>query len=131
ERLGRGGLVSGAQVFGSSGGGLGLLGVALPGVPVRGGGDQEEQHVDRHRRGGSVLTAAEGRAALDEVAGGLSQGAIVPAYGADVRARGPFEGRCGVVQFAAGVSGGRLREGVQDLADRGDVGGGDPVLAVF
>ncbi len=72
-------------------GGFGLLCVLFPGVPVGGGGDQEEQHVDDHGRGGAVLASAEGRAAVDEVTGGLAQGVIVAACGADMRAGGPFE----------------------------------------
>ncbi len=122
------GLVGGAQVFGGLEGSGGLLGMFLLSVPGRGSGDEEEGHVDQHCGARPVLPAAERRSAVDEVAGSLAQGAVVPACGPDVGAAGSLECEGSLAQLLAGVSGGSLGERVQDLASRRDVCGDDLVV---
>lgn len=128
--------VGGAQVFGGlegrGVGGLegrgGLLGVLLPSVPGCRSGDEEERHVDQHRGACPVLPTAERRSAVDEVAGGPTQGAVVSANGPHVGARGALERGCCLTELLAGVGGGGLGEGVEHFPGRRDVRGDDAVV---
>ncbi len=122
------GLVGGAKVFGGLEGSGGLLGVLLLAVPGRGGGDEEERHVDQHRGARPVLPAAERRSAMDEVAGSLAQGAVVPACRPNVGAGRPLEREGSLAQLPAGVGSGGLGERVENLAGRRDLGGDDLVV---
>lgn len=85
--VGCGGLVGGAEVFGGLLGSGGLLAVVSLGVPRRGDGEGEGR-VDERGGGVAIVTAAEDGPAVDEISGGLSLGAVVPAYGLHVGAAG-------------------------------------------